>query len=290
MKTVLVLGSGGQLGMSISKVLCEKEYKNKWVLLSRQEADITNPDRLRKIFEDAKPDVVVNCGAYTNVEKAEDERDEALMVNVQGTENLAKLCQQYGSHFIHISTDYVFDGRKNVPYDESDVPNPINWYGYTKWSGERVAISNAENLTILRVSGLYSPWRKNFVKTMINLAIKRREMRVVYDQIHCPVSALFVANELVRTIENDIVPRGIYHLTNDGITSWYDFARKIIELSGLKANIVPIRTHEFPTRAKRPAYSVLSNRKWKETTGAKTIHWEEDLYNVLRMSEMWENV
>lgn len=290
MRTVVVFGSGGQLGLSISGILHETEFKSKWVLLSRQEADITDFDRLKKVFEELKPEVVVNCSAYTNVEMAEEDRASAFVVNGIGVKNLAFLCSVYSSHLVHVSTDYVFDGKKNVPYTEEDVPNPINWYGYTKWCGERFVLKNLENFTILRVSGLYSPWRRNFVKTMIRLAISRKVLRVVYDQIHSPISALLVAKEIIRTVENDIIPEGIYHLTTDGITSWYDFARKIIQFSGLKAEIEPIRTDEFPTKAQRPAYSVLSNRKWKEKTDARIMHWEEDLYNVLRMPEMWDNV
>jgi dTDP-4-dehydrorhamnose reductase len=211
-----------------------------------------------------KPDFVIHCAAYTDVDKAEEDIEQARLINAQGTENIAKLCKKNGATMVYISTDYVFDGNKTVPYQPADKPAPLNNYGLTKLEGETAVEKNLEKYYICRTSWLYGHHGDNFVEKMLTLADKP-EIKVVNDQTGCPTWTVELSNGIVEIIET--YPYGTYHICSSGETTWYGFAKEIFEQSDLRVNLLPCSTKEFPRAAKRPKYSVMDNNKicrnWK---------------------------
>jgi len=256
---ILVTGSAGMLARDLIPVLKES---NEVMPLSKKEMDITQKDAVIKNIKSNAPDIVINCAAYTNVDTAEEESDRAFQVNGIGVQNVAVACAEVQIPLCHVSTDYVFDGRKNKPYTPFDAANPLNIYGESKLAGEKYIQWIMNKFYIVRTSGLYGSGRNNFVMTILKLAKERRAVKVITDQICSPTSTLNLSTGIKKLIESGSF--GIYHITDDsgdGI-SWFDYAREIVSMAGIRADIIPATSEEFPSTsrrppAKRPAYSVL---------------------------------
>jgi dTDP-4-dehydrorhamnose reductase len=251
------------------------------VFLPSAQANILNPAGLRGLFEQYHPAYAINCAAYTAVDKAEDEPALARRVNRDGVENLARLCGEFGTTLVQISTDFVFAGNGNQPLVETDEAAPSSVYGLTKLEGEQVIPALAPQHFILRTSWLYSEFAGNFVKTMLRLGRERDELRVIWDQVGTPTYAIDLAGCILHLLEIQSTAYGLYHYSNEGLTSWYDFATAIFELSGLPVTTVPIRTAEYPTKATRPPYSVMDKSKVKQAMGIAIPHWRTSLQACL---------
>jgi dTDP-4-dehydrorhamnose reductase len=276
MSTILVFGASGQLGQCLAHVA--KERNNPGLIFPPEDqANILNPEGLKSLFEQHRPAYAINCAAYTAVDKAEDEVEIARKVNRDGVENLARLCGEFGAVLIQISTDFVFAGTGNQPLVETDPAEPISVYGLTKLEGEQVIAPLTDQYFILRTSWLYSEYANNFVKTMLKLGRERDELRVIWDQTGTPCYAIDLAGCILTIIEMQSTAYGLYHYSNEGVTSWYDFATAIFELSGTTVKTTPIRTAEYPTKATRPAYSVMDKTKAKTQLGVAIPHWRESL-------------
>lgn len=255
---VLVTGANGMLGQDLCPIL---EDIGCFVYESDIDTlDVTDEEQISVAIATIKPDVVIHAAAYTNVDKAEEERELALKVNEQGTANVAKACAKNDCVMVYISTDYVFDGEKNTPYVPSDSVNPINYYGLTKLKGEEAVKKYCEKYYIVRTSWLYGHHGKNFVETMISLA-DDKELKVVNDQIGCPTWTVELANGIIKLIGTQ-KEYGIFHICGSGQTSWYGFAKEIFEQIGANANLVECTTDEFKRPASRPKYSVMNNEKY----------------------------
>ena len=275
---ILVTGCRGQLGNEMQ--LLEKSHQaHTYFNTDVEELDITDQAAI-DLFVDTHPvDYIINCAAYTAVDRAEDDEATALLINATATQLLAKVAARIGARMIHVSTDYVFDGESNTPYREDDPPHPVSAYGRTKLAGEQ-ALQRVlpEQSVILRTAWLYSPHGKNFVKTMLELGRTRDALRVVYDQVGSPTSAPDLARAIITVLTQDEWHPGIYHYTNEGAVSWYDFTNAIHRLAGITTcDVQPCRSHEFPAKAHRPAYSVLDKAKFKLTFGVTVPYWEESL-------------
>ena len=262
MKKVLVTGANGMLGQDLCPILEDSGYEV--IETDVDTLDITNEECVNTVLNREKPDIVVHCAAYTNVDKAEEDLDTARLINSKGTENLAKICGSSDITLVYISTDYVFDGTKSEPYVPQDVANPQNNYGLTKFEGEQAVRKYCSKYYIARTAWLYGHHGKNFVETMISLADKP-ELKVVDDQVGCPTWTVELSNGIVKLLED--MPYGTYHVCGSGHTSWYGFAKEIFKLAGLDVNLKPCTTDEFPRPAKRPALSIMDNgglcRKWQ---------------------------
>lgn len=278
---VLVTGANGQLGQSL-QFIAPNHPEIQFVFFDSKELDITNENNIKQLFERFRPNYCINTAAYTAVDKAESESEKAYLINVLGTKNLVQICQQFDVTLLHLSTDFVFNGTKNTPYTEEDIPNPTGVYGQTKLEGEKAILENCKKYFIIRTSWVYSTFGNNFMKTMLRLAKEREKLSVVNDQIGTPTHAVDLAEVLVKIIITDHQQPtannyGIYNFSNEGQCSWYYFAKKIFEFNNIKINLEPIPTTSFPTPAKRPAYSVLDKRKIKETFGVEVKYWETRL-------------
>src|SRR5690606_31190039 len=261
---ILVTGGGGQLGQTLAH-LSGNYPQFSFYFADSDKADITQKHRLATVFEQLKPDVVINAAAYTAVDEAESEPEKSDLINHIGARNLAEVCAEFGSGLIHISTDFVFDGQKNSPYTEQDDPNPQSVYGKTKLDGERAVLSALPEAVVIRTSWVYSAFGHNFMKTMLRIAKDRDELSVVNDQTGTPTHAVDLAKALLVIAEAIGQDKkdygGIYHVSNQGACSWYDFALRIFELQKISIKVNAIPTSEFPTPAKRPSYSVLDKGK-----------------------------
>ena len=281
---VLVTGANGQLGQAIQHIA--NNYLNlNFVFCNSTDLDISNKENCQAVFRKIKPDFCINAAAYTAVDKAESEQDKAELINVIGAKNLAETCKELDTKLIHISTDFVFDGSNNTPYTENQIPNPKGVYGQTKLDGEKAIQNVFSNYYIIRTSWVYSQFGNNFMKTMLRLASERTSLSVVNDQIGTPTNAVDLAEALVQIIlNNNQQPTanqfGIYHFSNEGQCSWYDFAKKIFEINNVNIDLIAIPTSEFPTPAERPKYSVLDKRKIKSTFGITIKTWEESLKSI----------
>ena len=281
MKRILVTGANGQLGQSILEQ--SKNYKEiECFFVTRNELDITNEELINHYFEDKSFDFVVNCAAYTAVDKAEDDQENAYLVNAKATEFLAKITNQKGIPFIHVSTDYVFDGTEAQPRLETDQTNPIGVYGQTKLDGENLALENNSKTIILRTAWVYSRFGNNFVKTMLRLFNDKDSISVVADQIGSPTNAIDLADVILTIILKDDLTYGIFNYSNEGKCSWFEFAQKIKELSNSTIEINPVPTSAYPTKAKRPAYSLLDKSKIKEVYQFNIPTWEDSLKEELK--------
>ncbi|MBS1503395.1 MAG: dTDP-4-dehydrorhamnose reductase, partial [Bacteroidetes bacterium] len=256
MDNIVVFGASGQLGQCLKEVAAEKKVANVF-FPAESEADILNADALKEIFETYKPAYCINCAAYTAVDKAEDDIAKARAINKIGVENIANLCMEYGSILVHTSTDFVFKGDKPTPLTEEDVADPINVYGLTKLEGEQAVVNILKKYYIIRTSWLYSEHGNNFVKTMLRLGAERDELGIVADQVGTPTYAMDLAGCILDIMSSGKQAYGIYHYSNEGVSSWYDFAKAIFDISETKIRTRPLRTSEYPTRAVRPAYSVM---------------------------------
>ena len=270
----LVTGADGQLGTELKCLLGDDA-----VYVDRAELDISDEDAVRRFFETRSFRGVINCAAYTAVDKAEDEPEAAELVNHLGAKWLAK----YGKCIIHISTDYVFDGIHHIPYVEDDVTNPVSVYGKTKLAGEQAVIEHAETAIIIRTAWLYSSYGSNFVKTMLRLGKERQSLNVICDQIGSPTYAGDLAVAIVAVLPQiQSGQKAVYHYTNEGVCSWYDFAVAIMEMAVLPCEVNPIGSDGYPTKAKRPYYSVLNKKKIKNDFGLKIRYWRDALADVLK--------
>ncbi|MEO8254812.1 MAG: dTDP-4-dehydrorhamnose reductase [Flavobacterium sp.] len=275
---VLVTGSSGQLGQSLQFIASgypEIDFR----FCDSSVLDITKGEECEHVFNQIKPDFCINAAAYTAVDKAESEPEKAYSINVIGPKNLANICKKTGTTLIHISTDFVFDGKKHSPYTEIDATSPQSVYGRTKLQGEIIVQETIKNYYIIRTSWVYSPFGNNFMKTMLRLANERDSLNVVNDQTGTPTNAIDLAKVLIKIIltKESANNFGIYNYSNEGECSWYDFAKKIFEIHTIKINLNPIPTTNFPTPAKRPIYSVLDKTKIKNVFGVEIKNWEECL-------------
>lgn len=264
----LITGCKGQLGTELSRLLPNAICADVDVL------DITDENAVQNFVRDNNIDVIINCAAYTAVDKAESDIELATKINVDGPRNLAKT----GAKIIHISTDYVFDGTGHMPYTTDEKTNPVSVYGKTKRAGEIAVLENNSVAVVIRTAWLYSPYGNNFVKTMRRLGGEKTEINVVADQIGTPTYAADLADAIVKIIpQMNIENSGIYHFTNEGVCSWYDFANEIIGLSNLNCLVNPIKSSQYPTPAARPFYSVLDKEKIKSVFGINIKHWKDGL-------------
>lgn len=275
---ILITGAKGQLGRSLEKI--SKDFSYEFIFTDVEELDITDKDKVEECFHQVRPDVVINAAAYTAVDNAEDDREKAKLLNATAVKNLASACKNISARFIHVSTDYVFNGRSSHPYTPYDTPMPESIYGETKLLGEKFAIESCEKVNIVRTAWLYSEFGKNFVKTMIRLANERKELTVVFDQVGTPCYATDLAKAIMALVEKGSKEK-ILHFSNEGVCSWYDFAKKIIELSKLDCLVRPILSKDFPAKAKRPEYSVLDKSLIKRELGITIPHWEDSLKEML---------
>lgn len=270
------MGASGQLGQCIRRI-SENHTALNIQFPEEGNANILDRSQLKDLFEDKKPAYVINCAAYTAVDKAEDDVELCRNVNKVGAVNISELCKAYGAKLVHVSTDFVFEGNVPVLLKEEDEARPINVYGLTKLEGELgIAEVLAEHF-ILRTSWLYSEFANNFVKTMLRLGAERDELNIIVDQIGTPTYAIDLAEAILTIIESGKSDYGTYHYSNEGLTSWYDFAVSIFELSNTTVAAHPIPTSMYPTRAQRPKFSVMDKAKIKNAFGLKIPHWRESL-------------
>lgn len=278
---VLVTGANGQLGKELQQL--EANWPAfKFLFLSREDLPIHHFELVRNFFKGCKPAVLINCAAYTAVDKAEQERDLAYQINAEAVGVLAAVCAANECRFIHVSTDYVFDGTATCPYKEEDLTAPQSVYGQTKLEGERQALLVNPNAVIIRTSWVYSSFGKNFVKTIIRLLQDKPQISVVQDQLGSPTYAADLANAILQVASSNTWIPGIYNYSNTGIISWFQFAVEIGKLSGLTTPIKGISTAEYPTPAKRPAWSVLDTTKIVATYGVIIKDWKESLGQCMR--------
>ncbi len=280
---ILVIGKSGQLARSLDALKEGREL----TFLSRAEADLSFPEKTEEALRSKEFDVLVNAAAYTAVDAAETDREAAEAVNAAAPGLLAQICAERGALMIHISTDYVYDGSASLPLSEDAPVAPCGVYGATKAAGElAVRASGAQHL-ILRTSWLYNAEGKNFVNTMLRLGETRSSLRVVFDQIGCPTYSVDLAEAVYALIDAyaergaEDFPLGTYNFANEGVASWYDLACAVFEMSGMQREVVPVRSSEFPSPAKRPAYSVTDKAKIKDTFGIKIRHWRKALRDCL---------
>lgn len=277
---ILVTGSNGQLGECFKSL--EKDYpKYTFFFTDISNLDITNLDQLEDFFKNCKIDWCINCAAYTAVDKAESDIENAIKINAIASENLAVITNKYNTKLIHVSTDFVFDGKQDKAYTEEDKTNPISVYGQTKLAGEKALAENNPKHFIIRASWLYSEFGHNFLKTMLRLAESRDEISVVSDQIGTPTYAKDLAEFIIEIINQDSNAFGIYHYSNEGTASWYDFAKEIFEIKGVSIKVNPIETVDYPTPAKRPHFSVLNKTKIKRVFGKNIPHWKDSLIKAI---------
>ncbi|MDH6306099.1 dTDP-4-dehydrorhamnose reductase [Parabacteroides sp. PF5-5] len=283
MKTILVTGANGQLGSSL-RLLSGRFKDFKFLFTDIDTLDICNKEAVLEYAKTHAVKYIVNCAAYTAVDKAEDEEIQCLRINHDAVRNLGEVATTIGACIIHISTDYVFDGTNSVPYVETDYTCPMSAYGRTKQAGELILKAVCQQYAIIRTAWLYSEFGNNFVKTMIRLGEERDELNVVFDQIGTPTYSGDLAVAVLAIIEyserEKFVP-GTYHYSNEGVCSWYDFALKIFEIKGISCEVFPIETKDYPTKATRPHYSVLNKRKIKQTYGLQIPHWEKSLRTMI---------
>ena len=278
---ILVTGAFGQLGNEI-KCLTTKYPDWQFLFTDVDSLDITNENELEAWFQNNKPDFVINCAAYTAVDKAESDIETAEKVNELAPKLIGKFSKKSGAKLIQISTDYVFDGESFNPYSEEAKVNPKSVYGETKLQGEKNCFEENPQTVIIRTSWLYSAFGNNFVKTMLRLGKDRGQLNVVYDQVGTPTYAADLANAILEIIAiaaknpEKFVP-GIYHYSNEGVASWYDFAKAVFDISGVHCNVNPVLSDQFPTVAKRPNYSVLNKLKIKNVFGITVPYWRDSL-------------
>ena len=287
---VLVTGSKGQLGQEIKKISSTNVYSTQYKFFYTDiysepgvdELDITSLSPVKAYIKNNKIAFVINCAAYTAVDKAESEPQKAERINKTGPSNLATACAEFDIPLLHISTDFIFNGQKTTPYLETDKTNPLSVYGETKLGGEQEVVRLAKTFVIIRTSWLYSEFGNNFVKTMLKLAKEKKELGIVSDQIGTPTYAedlAYAMLEIIPKVKNGT--REIFHYSNEGVASWYDFAKAIMDIKEIACKVSPIDTKDYPTAAIRPAYSVLDKAKIKKTFGLRIPEWRESLKKCL---------
>lgn len=273
---ILITGCNGQLGNEMQ--LLEKENpQHQYFNTDVAQLDITNPEAIEEFVNNNAIDIIVNCAAFTAVDKAESSQELCHLLNAKAPEYLAAAVAKRGGYLVQVSTDYVFDGTNHTPYTEDEATCPNSVYGSTKLEGEKLAMAACSNTMIIRTAWLYSTFGNNFVKTMIRLGQEKPELGVIFDQIGTPTYAGDLAAAIMAAINHGIVP-GIYHFSNEGVISWYDFTKAIHRIAGITScHVKPLHTTEYPTPAARPHYSVLDKTKIKQTYGIEIPYWEESL-------------
>ena len=280
---ILVIGANGQLGKSIQKIVSGAKQNNEFVFVGRGELDLSKKESIASYFDNNNFDVIINCGAYTAVDRAEEEQNLTNQVNHLAIKQLARIAKEQKAKLIHISTDYVFDGTGSKPYKETDKTNPINVYGKTKLAGEKAlqAIMST-NAIIIRTSWLYSEYGNNFVSTMLMLGKERDELNVVNDQIGSPTYATDLAGAILEIIKSkefreENQATQFYHYSNEGEISWYEFTKEIFKIAKTNCKVNPITTQQYPTPAKRPKNTLMNKNKIIEKFGVKNANWKEPL-------------
>ncbi|NMA74010.1 MAG: dTDP-4-dehydrorhamnose reductase [Bacteroidales bacterium] len=280
---VLVTGSKGQLGSSLKR-LAVNSANHSFFFYAQEELDITDSKKLKKLLQLHEIDVLVNCAAYTLVDQAESNSALCYAINQRAVKGIGEIANELGVEVIHFSTDYVFDGTSYVPYVEDDEVNPQTVYGDSKWKGEQDLFSVCPQSMIIRTAWLYADVGINFVQTIIKLGKEKKQLKVVFDQIGTPTSAIDLAQFVLHILDKGLVP-GIYHYSNEGVCSWYDFAKAILSLCGMSdCKVLPIHSSEYPTKAKRPYYSVLDKTKVKQVYKIQIPHWYDSLCGVIKKS------
>ena len=280
-KNILVSGANGQLGSSLRKI--QATYADyAFYFTDIDTLDICDKKRLVEFIHSNRIRYILNCAAYTAVDKAEDDKDNCMRINRDAIRTIGEVASAEGIKVIHVSTDYVFDGTQKRPYREDDTTNPVSVYGQSKLEGEIALQHVCPGAVIIRTAWLYSEYGANFVKTMLRLGKERTELNVVCDQTGSPTYAEDLAVAMMSVVEHQPFLPGIYHFAGEGVCSWYDFAAKIMELAGLECHVFPIKTQEYPTRAIRPAYSVLNTAKIETTYNLSIPLWEDSLEKCLK--------
>ena len=279
---VLVTGQNGQLGNEL-KVLSSQYPQYDFIFTDVAEMDITNAEKVTEFFGHYKPAICINAAAYTAVDKAETDRETAININAYAVGNLAENSSKMNTRFIHTSTDYVFDGTATSPYKEDHPVNPVNFYGESKLKGEEIALEKLPSTIIIRTSWLYSSFGNNFVKTMLRLMKERESVNIVNDQFGSPTYAADLAAAIMHIASKAEDKGGIYHFSNEGVISWFDFAVAIRELAGLSCRVKPVDTSGYPTPARRPAYSAMSKEKIKSIFGIELKDWKDSLKKCLQL-------
>ena len=281
MSNILITGSNGQLGSEIRDI--SENYSDTFFFTDKEDLDITKKDNLEKYISENNIDSIINCAAYTDVDKAEDEQDLAYLINGEAVKNLAEISKKKNLKLVHISTDYVFDGKRYIPYSEDVKSTPIGAYGNSKLIGENTLLEvSPANSIVIRTSWLYSSFGNNFVKTILKYGKERNELNVVFDQIGTPTYARDLAEailDILPKIENS-TPE-IFHYSNEGAISWYDFAKEIVKMAKIDCQINPIESFEYPTKTERPFYSVLNKRKVKNQFQISIPYWKDSLRDCL---------
>lgn len=280
-QTILVTGSNGQLGSELKELSSTLPHFH-FLFLSRAEFPLNDNNVITKKIAEHKPAYVINCAAYTAVDKAESERDEAFQINATAVGAMAKACAENGARFIHVSTDYVFDGTRKTPLKEEDSVNPINVYGESKLAGEEAALKANPDPVIIRTSWVYSVYGKNFVKTMMRLMAEKESINVVNDQWGSPTYAADLAEAILQIIQADTWRPGIYHFSNEGVITWFDFAKEIAAQIQTNCVVQPTTTSSFSTPAKRPLYSAMNKSKIQEDYNVALKDWKESLRTCVR--------
>ena len=284
MKTILVTGANGQLGNSI-RLKANQHPQYKFLFTDVDTLDITDAAAVKAMVKDNQVNYILNCAAYTAVDKAEDNEDLCRRLNCDAVHVLGEAAREANAKIIHVSTDYVFSGTNYRPYKETDDTRPMSAYGRTKLAGEEALVKVCPDAVIIRTAWLYSEFGNNFVKTVLRLGKERDQLGFVFDQAGTPTYAGDLAEAILTVVTADekgtFVP-GIYHYSNEGVCSWYDFTVKVLQIAGIECNVRPIETKDYPTRAVRPPYSVLNKGKIKETYGITIPHWEESLRICLK--------
>lgn len=273
----IVTGANGQLGQELVKQLQNTQVE--LFPFTKDELDITDIDKVKKAVHQIQPDVIINAAAYTKVDKAESEKELAFSVNAYGQRNLAAVAEEVGAKVCYISTDYVFDGTASEPYEEHALVNPLGVYGKSKYAGEQLTQTLSSKYFIVRTAWVYGEYGPNFVKTMLRLAKEKDELGVVCDQIGSPTYTVDLASFLIELVKTE--KYGIYHYTNSGTCSWYEFANAIFEEANINIKVNPLTTDQYPTPAKRPNYSVLSHTALKLNGFQSPRHWREALMSFI---------
>jgi dTDP-4-dehydrorhamnose reductase len=274
---ILVTGAKGQLGSEIRE-LAAKYGVHRFEFTDVEELDITSEKAVREYLNENKFDCVINCAAYTAVDKAEGDKEKALLINATAVRNLARVSRELGAFLVHISTDFVFDGKANAPYTEKDKAAPLSVYGKTKLEGEKEFLKNAGQGMIVRTGWLYSSFGNNFVKTVLRLAREKGKIGMIFDQVGTPTYAADLAKAILEALSK--LQKGkkeIYQFSNEGVASWYDFAKAVCEIGGVACVVHPIETREYPTPAMRPKYSVMNKAKFKKEFGQEIPYWRDSL-------------
>ncbi len=282
MEKILITGAYGQLGSEV-KDISQSFPTATFTYTDRDDLDITDVDAVVRFIAEGKFTTLINCAAYTAVDKAESEKEVAQAINGTAAGILAKACKDANAKFVHVSTDFVFDGTIARPLLEDDAVNPLSVYGSTKLDGEKLVLANNPDALIIRTSWVYSSFGNNFVKTVLRLCKERESLNIIFDQIGTPTYAKDLARAILEIATGKEWKSGLYHYSNEGVASWYDFAIAIRDIAGLKTPIYPIETSQYPTPAVRPKYSVLNKKKFKDTFKISIPYWRDSLVNCMQI-------